>query len=310
MKNRSLIYSLFLLFSFTFQAQNALSNNVTRLYELDKSTSTLNSNLNSVLLVSELGNSITAGFQHTNLGLNVNFDGSLSSTNTTGYSWDFGDGNSDTGKIVNHIYQDSGFYNVTLKVDNLLGESDSITIGVRVCYTPIANLTYTLVSLSPQGLTVRFDATTSVGADTLIFDLGSAGMVIGTWTHTFHTFPADSSFHEVCLTVKNLCGDWDSTCVSISTIGMSEFNTLDYNFTIYPNPSQDVVNIEMDLYDADEAIDLRLISSNGQVVYEEQVRPENKKLNHKIDVSALSKGFYFVKISSIRGSSMQKLIVE
>lgn len=264
--------------------------------------------IDSISQIITICDSLFAGIQFTSNGLNLNFDGAPSSVNALNYAWNFGDGSSDTGQFINYIYQDTGSYDVTLIVYNLCGQSDSITLSVKVCYLPVANLTYTVVSNSSQGITVRFDANTSIGADTVIFDFGNGNIIIDTAMHTFYVLQTDSSYGEVCLTVKNLCGDSDSVCVSMNSIGMSDVYALDYYFTIYPNPSQDVVNLEIDLFDTKETIELYLISSNGQVVYSKQVRPENNK--HQIDVSTLSKGLYFVKISSIKGSSMQKLIIE
>jgi len=47
----------------------------------------------------------------------------LSTGNPTTWLWDFGDGGSSTAKNPTHTYQDSGYYNVTLKVTNAYGES-------------------------------------------------------------------------------------------------------------------------------------------------------------------------------------------
>ncbi len=66
----------------------------------------------------------------------INFDASLSTdidgTITTTYNWDFGDGNIQTGKIVNHSYQNQGTYTIILTVtddDGLTGtQEQTITI--------------------------------------------------------------------------------------------------------------------------------------------------------------------------------------
>lgn len=47
------------------------------------------------------------------------------------YEWDFGDGNSDTGEVVEHTYTTAGVYTVELTVTDSLGMSDSLTKTVR-----------------------------------------------------------------------------------------------------------------------------------------------------------------------------------
>jgi outer membrane protein assembly factor BamB len=56
------------------------------------------------------------------------------------YTWSFGDGNSATGMAVNHTYAAPGSYNVTLKVENMLGENVTIMKGVTVA-TPASTET-------------------------------------------------------------------------------------------------------------------------------------------------------------------------
>ncbi len=65
---------------------------------------------------------------------NISFNGSESydpdDDSITSYSWDFGDGNTATGMIVEHTYESSGEYNVVLTVtDNNGAESSSTTIA-------------------------------------------------------------------------------------------------------------------------------------------------------------------------------------
>jgi serine protease AprX len=65
----------------------------------------------------------------------VTFDGSGSSDpdgDTLSYSWQFGDGTTATGAIVDHVFAKSGKYTVTLTVADGLGGSDTETLAIRV----------------------------------------------------------------------------------------------------------------------------------------------------------------------------------
>ena len=73
------------------------------------------------------------------LGTPINFTDASTGT-ITGYSWDFGDGNSSTIASPSHTYATTGTYNVTLTVTGPLG-SDSHTETVQVVNAPVANFT-------------------------------------------------------------------------------------------------------------------------------------------------------------------------
>ena len=65
---------------------------------------------------------------------NITFNGSgvfgIDGTGAT-YTWDFGDGTTDTGATVNHAYATSGIYLVNLTVTDALGCSSSNDIGIQ-----------------------------------------------------------------------------------------------------------------------------------------------------------------------------------
>ena len=64
------------------------------------------------------------------VGIPLTFDGSASidlDGDTLTYNWDFGDGNTGTGMVVQHIYTSAGTYTVTLRVDDSRGGWDTDT---------------------------------------------------------------------------------------------------------------------------------------------------------------------------------------
>jgi PKD repeat protein/pimeloyl-ACP methyl ester carboxylesterase len=64
------------------------------------------------------------------------FNGMASTTDTTqnilSYSWDFGDGFTGTGEVIEHAYLVPGTYKVTLTVQTSLGDKNSATIWVNI----------------------------------------------------------------------------------------------------------------------------------------------------------------------------------
>ena len=73
------------------------------------------------------------------VGESVDFDGSESydSDGTiTDYSWDFGDGETDSGETTTHTYESEGIYSVELTVEDNLGATDSTTFDVTISAKP------------------------------------------------------------------------------------------------------------------------------------------------------------------------------
>jgi PKD repeat protein len=60
------------------------------------------------------------------------FDAANSTGNIVDYTWNFGDGNLDSGIVVNHLYQKSGSYNVILTVEDAQGQIDTKTLSIKI----------------------------------------------------------------------------------------------------------------------------------------------------------------------------------
>jgi PKD repeat protein len=71
-------------------------------------------------------------------------DGTLESWN-----WNFGDGTTDKGKIVDHTYIIAGNYTVTLKVTDNNGLNDIATTSIAVLAKPVHDVAITNITVSP-----------------------------------------------------------------------------------------------------------------------------------------------------------------
>jgi large repetitive protein len=83
----------------------------------------------------------------------VNFSDltTISSGSVTGWSWDFGDGNTSTAQNPSHCYTDAGVYSVTLTVTSAAGCTQTIVMTnyITVFANPVANF-----GASPQPTTI------------------------------------------------------------------------------------------------------------------------------------------------------------
>jgi len=89
--------------------------------------------------VTDTNSAPTASFDYSpnvpETGETVTFDASGSSDSDgtiQSYSWDFGDGSTGTGEVVDHVYSDGGTYTVTLTVTDDDGDTDSVSTDVNV----------------------------------------------------------------------------------------------------------------------------------------------------------------------------------
>lgn len=73
-------------------------------------------------------------------------------------------------------------------------------------------------------------------------------------------------------------------------------------FTIYPNPSENVVNLKLDIFYGNEIV--KIFDISGRVVYSEQVA--DKLIN--INIEDFKSGMYIVSMSNEKSSSISKFI--
>ncbi len=76
---------------------------------------------------------------------------------------------------------------------------------------------------------------------------------------------------------------------------------------IYPNPAQDIIQIEMNLPQAQQ-LDISISNLNGQVMVNQSVRVPANFHKHSLNVANLDAGIYMVKINSEQGQQIQRVI--
>ena len=97
-------------------------------------------------------------------------------------------------------------------------------------------------------------------------------------------------------------GLWRSSLYD-ATLNVSNFE-INY-FSIYPNPTTNVVNLK---WNTSEDVSIRIYNSLGKLIfYSKKVNLSN---NFKVDVSSFNSGIYFVKLNSTKGEITKKLILK
>lgn len=134
------------------------------------------------------------------------------STNASGYSWDFGDGDSSAVNSPSHAYTAPGTYTITLTgTSTTYGCISSITGTVNVTPLPVPQFTPD-ISFGCAPLTVNFQNNSS-NASFNSWDFGDGNTSIV--TNPSHTYTTPG-IYDVTLVVQNLAGCLDSMIVQIN----------------------------------------------------------------------------------------------
>ncbi len=79
--------------------------------------------------------------------------------------------------------------------------------------------------------------------------------------------------------------------------------------TIYPNPGNEIFYIKSGIYSSYIPFSIQLINSFGQLVYSKKSDTSPITFQGSIDISRIPSGIYELKIESINGTNIQKVII-
>ncbi|MDQ3048544.1 MAG: T9SS type A sorting domain-containing protein, partial [Bacteroidota bacterium] len=200
------------------------------------------------------------------------------------------------------VYTVAGTYTDIL---NTTGGCDStVTTNLSVLSVPVVNLNaFTMDTICFQSGAVTLPAGTPAGGAYTgpgvlpgIFNPGIVGAGVGTHTIVY-TF-----------TGSNGCSASDNTNITVLDCTGIEDNTVAQNISVYPNPTNGLFNIAVEISTATE-MTILVTNIQGKQVYSSVENATAGSLI-TIDLSSVSKGIYFVKVNSGSAFSVSKLIVQ
>ncbi|MDP4266265.1 MAG: PKD domain-containing protein [Bacteroidota bacterium] len=243
--------------------------------------------------------------------LNVTFN-NLSSSDASKYIWRFGDGAISNLKNPLHTYQKKGKYYITLTSYSITGCYDSIMDSINVIkpYIDIA-----VSNLNPindgKTISVKINVTNNSNVPVHSIDfrsaLGSSNII---WENWKGNIEPDKTFLYSFKSSFEQLSDYQPShlCVSVSPTSLidevPENNQMCIQFTnefkvynIYPNPSDQYINIEYVIPTAD-IINIDIYNLLGAKIQKVFSGSGNEGYNSVIqDISNLEKGFYILKIT-------------
>ncbi len=152
---------------------------------------------------------LTAGYSHTNTGLNYSFT-NASTGAATSWQWDFGDGGTSTAQNPTHTYSSNGNFVVCLTIGNGC-RTETFCDTVTTCQVPVAAFTS-----NPSGLQVAFTDQSHPTVTTWAWDFGDGGT--SNLQNPSHTYAANGTYN-VCLTATNSCST-ETVCHTVTVCAL------------------------------------------------------------------------------------------
>lgn len=216
------------------------------------------------------------------------FSNHTTASGTPSYYWDFGDGTYSQQMNPTKTYPKHGTYEVCLTVVN---DCDSTTTcqTLSTC-TPAPSM----IRYSTNVNLVQFTAFPT-NALSYYWDFGD-----GNYSYLQNPPYAYSTNgqYNACLTTTDTCGS-STYCSTIDIHGIGLTENHELVFSIYPNPSSDIVNIEGDLSQVNQ---IELYTADGKKL--RSLSPEQLPLR----LGSHTKGSYFIKLQTKEGTQYHRLL--
>ena len=121
--------------------------------------------------------------------------------------------------------------------------------------------------------------------------------------------PSWDCIEAICQDPGNSSGAYSSVadCNASCTLSDDDLNIRD-QIAIYPNPFKDIIKIEFETINNEDA-EINVINSFGQNVFNKIINNLAGNFSTEVDFSSLSEGLYFINLSTITGLSYTKRVV-
>ncbi len=132
-------------------------------------------------------------------------------------------------------------------------------------------------------------------------EIGGCGVNNGTFSDNRQLVRTNSNPVGVCWTFD--------TCESCATVSTNELNTVAQNLRVYPNPADEVLNIQFDAMNT-QSLNIAVINSVGKMVFEQNLGVVSGQRNITIDTDLFASGIYNVVLSNGFSNQNVKVLVK
>ncbi len=193
------------------------------------------------------------------------------------------------GQQFNGLLDDIRVYDVARTSEEIIADMNNCLIGDEdnlVVYLPVNDSPIQINKV--DGFSAQVIGSTS---NTLSTDISVVGNCGG------KTFTAKGDY-DVTLLVEDSEGNIDSSTAVVTVndpVGLNENVIKGEHLSVYPNPTSSLFKV-----DAKDVLLISVLSGNGHVLLTET--------NNEVDVSSLSNGLYILKVQTLVGVYMEKIL--
>jgi hypothetical protein len=228
-------------------------------------------------------------------GTSITFTATPTNGGTTpGYQWTVDGVNAGSGSTLTGVYNDGQIIGCTLTSTATCASPTTATAS------PITVSVYTVIPVSV--IDNAGTLTSSVASGNQWYEQTS-GIIIGA-TSQYYTPTANGNYYTIvtdshgCIATSNI--------VSITNVGI-EVNTINSGISIYPNPTNGLVNITFGKAIKDGTISIE--NALGQKVYENSLTQTEHSVK-VIDFRAYAVGVYFINIKDKSTNFRQQVVFD
>ncbi len=125
--------------------------------------------------------------------------------------------------------------------------------------------------------------------------------------------PEDMTNGQVMLTMRLTgyyedTGTADSMILYLSPVGTEESQAKEMKLHLFPNPAQDLITLRATVL-ADNPLIVEIIGVEGKAVFTGRYTPVKSHFELQFDISCLIPGIYVVRLQTIEGKAIKKLVV-
>ena len=95
---------------------------------------------------------------------------------------------------------------------------------------------------------------------------------------------------------------------NLVTTNVEELNTLTEQFTVFPNPATDFINLQF--ANSQRNVLLKMIDINGRILFQKSVDFIQEKYPYQVNLPKVAPGYYFIQATSEEGMGIKSFIIK
>jgi hypothetical protein len=164
----------------------------------------------------------------------------------------------------------------------------------------------------------RWDAGTSSRVAVATGSVTLSGMAMSWATFTVPLTYTDGNNPDSCIIVLKSSGSaptnndylWvDNLAFSGTVTGLKSQESVISNVNVFPNPSADLINVTLNIK-SEQKVSLELVDLTGKLIVSKDLGLVQGESKQSLNVNGISKGIYFVKVVSDKGTETKKIIID